>query len=300
MSSRAKGGKELKTSKLNVSFDLSTLRCVSAYQRAGKKVLACTFGESGVTSATVPADGMCDIMFYTDVQYDCDKDIIVPSDGGPAFSVFKSAASKYTKTTFGASMATGSITDVVKEKEFELASSLDELFSARLVHFGMLNVDNAEDYDDLKGADLQYLKALIKDDLRNELTDIARRGRYALLSFAMYARSYHMKATWNEASAREMSESTLNMDYAAEMCKMKTVKDVTEEETVYAADEHKKFLALFDTAVTFKTKTQARLRVMPNVYTGLAVYNIEMDDSKDTCGKGKFARLKSIKAALGA
>ncbi|KAK8760802.1 hypothetical protein V5799_027931 [Amblyomma americanum] len=140
-------------------------------------------------------------------------------------------------------------------------SSLDELFSARLVHFGMLNVDNAEDYDDLKGADLQYLKALIKDDLRNELTGIARRGRYALLSFAMYARSYRMKATWNEASAREMSDSTLNMDYAA---------------------------------------TKARLRVMPHVYTGLAVYNIEMDDYKGTCCKGKFARLKAIKAALGA
>lgn len=40
--------------------------------------------------------------------------------------------------------------------------------------------------------------------------------------------------------------------------------------------------------------------MMPRNFTGLAVYNVEMDDYKGACGKGKFVRLKAIKSALAA
>ncbi|XP_077523264.1 uncharacterized protein LOC144134177 [Amblyomma americanum] len=119
-----------------------------------------------------------------------------------------------------------------------------------------------------------------------------------MLSFAMYARTYRMKASWSKVSVRETSETSLNMDYAA-VCKMKAEKDSSDHGTMYVADQQK-FLALFDSPSTFKAKTKARLNVMPKNFTGLAVYNVEMDDSEDACGKGRFPRLRAIKRALAA
>lgn len=358
---------------------------MSAVKAAPSKsrLLVCSYGESGVVKTMVPIDGLCDVIFYTDVVYDGDAEAIVPRDGGPAFDVLKSAARKYKKTSFGTSMATGAIADAVKEKKSELMAAMGDLFSAKMVHLGMLNVENVEDYDKLKDADLQYIKvadeflqgksssltchralgvslrdgskgpkildaakqassdfpeltmviiklhtenygptgdhwplapnpddvdlsehnalsfAAIKDDLEEQLQAISKQGKYALLSFAMFARTYRMKETWSGAAAREMSESSLNMDYSS-VCKMKTEKDKEDTGTLYATDEHKKFLALFDSASTFTTKTNNRLSVMPKNFTGLAVYNVEMDDHKGTCGKGKFVRLKAIQAALAA
>ncbi|XP_077523914.1 uncharacterized protein LOC144135009 [Amblyomma americanum] len=347
------------------------------------KVLLCTFGEFGVRSSMVPPDGMCDIIFFTDVEYDNDKGAIVPTNEGPAFGVLQSAAKKYTKTTFGTSMSTGAIAEAVKDKADALKASMDEIFKARLLHFGMLNVENIENYDTLKGTDLKYLKvvadflktkvphrryhnalgislrdaskgdkilevaklaprdfpgltmivvklhtenvdnggdhwpvapnpdgvdltdhnalslASIKDEVKKQLLDVAKHGRYAMLSFAMYARTYRMKASWSKVSVRETSETSLNMEYAA-VCKMKAEKDSSDHGTMYIADQQKKFLALFDSPSTFKAKTKARLNVMPKNFTGLAVYNVEMDDSEDACGKGRFPRLRAIKAALAA
>ncbi|XP_077523969.1 uncharacterized protein LOC144135084 isoform X2 [Amblyomma americanum] len=347
------------------------------------KVLLCTFGEFGVRSSMVPPDGICDIVFFTDVKYDNDKGAIVPSNEGPAFGVLQSAAKKYTKTTFGTSMSTGAIADAVIDKADALKASMDEIFKARLLHFGMLNVENIENYDTLKGTDLKYLKvvadflktkvphrryhnalgislrdaskgdkilevaklaprdfpgltmivvklhtenvdnggdhwpvapnpdgvdltdhnalslASIKEEVKKLLLDVARHGRYAMLSFAMYARTYRMKASWSKVSVRETSEASLNMDYAA-VCKMKAEKDSSDHGTMYVADQQKKFLALFDSPSTFKAKTKGRLNVMPKNFTGLAVYNVEMDDSKAACGKGRFPRLRAIKAALAA
>lgn len=347
------------------------------------KLLVCSYGESGVVKTMVPSDGLCDVIFYTDVTYDNDAEAIVPRDGGPAFDVLKSAAKQYTKTSFGTSMATGAIADAVKDKKSELMAAMGDIFSSKLSHFGMLNVENIEDYDKLKDTDLQYIKvadeflqgkpssltshralgfslrdgskgpkildaakqissdfpeltiviiklhtenygpsgdhwplapnpddvdlsehnalslAAIKEDLEEPLQAIAKEGTYALLSFAMFARTYRMKQTWSGAAAREMSESSLNMDYSS-VCKMKTEKDSEDTGTLYATDEHKKFLALFDSENTFTAKTNNRLNVMPQNFTGLAVYNVEMDDHKGICGKGKFVRLKAIKAALAA
>lgn len=347
------------------------------------KLLVCSYGESGVVKTMVPSDGLCDVIFYTDVTYDNDAEAIVPRDGGPAFDVLKSAAKQYRKTSFGTSMATGAIADAVKDKKSDLMAAMGDIFASKLSHFGMLNVENIEDYDKLKDADLQYIKvadeflqgkpssltrhralgfslrdgaqgpkildaakqvsrdfpeltiviiklhtenygpsgdhwplapnpddvdlsehnalslAAIKEDLEEPLQAIAKEGTYALLSFAMFARTYRMKQTWSGAAAREMSESSLNMDYSS-VCKMKTEKDSEDTGTLYATDEHKKFLALFDSEKTFRTKTNNRLNVMPQNFTGLAVYNVEMDDHKGICGKGKFVRLKAIKVALGA
>ncbi|XP_037575664.2 uncharacterized protein LOC119457953 [Dermacentor silvarum] len=358
-----------------------TLAVKAAPRKA--RLLVCSYGESGVVKTMVPSDGLCDVVFYTDVTYDGEAEAIVPKDGGPAFDVLKSAATKYTKTSFGTSMATGTIADAAREKKSELMAAMADLFGAKMFHFGMLNVENIEDYDNLKDADLQYIKvaneflkgkssarlyhkalglslrdgskgakildaakrvtddfpeltmviiklhtenygpagdhwplapnpddvdlsehnalslAAIKDDMEEQLQAISSQGKYALLSFAMFARTYRMKKTWNGAAAREMSESSLNMDYSS-VCKMKTEKDSEDTGTLYATDEHKKFLALFDSASTFTKKTSKRLSVMPQNFTGLAVYNVEMDDYKGACGKGKFVRLKAIKSALAA
>ncbi|KAL1425900.1 hypothetical protein MTO96_018736 [Rhipicephalus appendiculatus] len=290
------------------------------------KLLVCSYGESGVVKTMVPSDGLCDVIFYTDVTYDNDAEAIVSRDGGPAFDVLKSAAKQYTRTSFGTSMATGAIADTVKEKKSELMAAMGDIFAAKLTHFGMLNVENIEDYDKLKDADLQYITvadeflqgkpssltrhralgfslrdgskgpkileaakqvssdfpeltmhnalslAAIKEDLEEPLQEISKQGKYAMLSFAMFARTYRMKHTWSGAAAREMSESSLNMDYSS-VCKMKTEKDSEDTGTLYATDEHKKFLALFDSENTFRTKTNNRLNVMPQKFTGLAVYN---------------------------
>lgn len=347
------------------------------------KLLVCSYGESGVVRSMVPSDGLCDVIFYTDVTYDNDAEAIVSRDGGPAFDVLKSVAKQYTRTSFGTSMATGGIARTVRNKKSELMAAMQDLFASKLTHFGMLNVENIEDYDKLKDADLQYIKvadeflqkkqssltrhralgfslrdgskgpkildaakqvssdfpeltmviiklhtenygpegdhwplapnpddvdlsehnalslAAIKEDLEEPLKEISKQGKYVMLSFAMFARTYRMKKTWSGAAAREMSESSLNMDYSS-VCKMKTEKDSEDTGTLYATDEHKKFLALFDSENTFRTKTNNRLSVMPRKFTGLAVYNVEMDDHKGACGKGKFVRLKAIKAALAA
>ncbi|KAH8028409.1 hypothetical protein HPB51_016522 [Rhipicephalus microplus] len=288
-----------------------------------------------------------------------------------------------------ASMRSGGVDDTAdarfasRNKKSELMAAMQDLFASKLTHFGMLNVENIEDYDKLKDADLQYIKvadeflqkkpssltrhralgfslrdgskgpkildaakqvssdfpeltmviiklhtenygpegdhwplapnpddvdlsehnalslAAIKEDLEEPLKEISKQGKYVMLSFAMFARTYRMKKTWSGAAAREMSESSLNMDYSS-VCKMKTEKDSEDTGTLYATDEHKKFLALFDSENTFRTKTNNRLSVMPRKFTGLAVYNVEMDDHKGACGKGKFVRLKAIKAALAA
>ncbi|XP_070378307.1 uncharacterized protein [Dermacentor albipictus] len=358
-----------------------TLAVKAAPRKA--RLLVCSYGESGVVKTMVPSDGLCDVVFYTDVTYDGDAEAIVPKDGSPAFDVLKSAARKYTRTSFGTSMATGAIADAAKEKKSELMAAMADLFSAKMLHFGMLNVENIEDYDNLKDADLQYIKvadeflkrkpsarsyhkalglslrdgskgakildaakrvsvdfpeltmviiklhtenfgpagdhwplapnpddvdlsehnalslAAIKDDIEEQLEAISSQRKYALLSFAMFARTYRMKKTWSGAAAREMSESSLNMDYSS-VCKMKTEKDSEDTGTLYATDEHKKFLALFDSASTFTKKANKRLSMMPRNFTGLAVYNVEMDDYKGACGKGKFVRLKAIKSALAA
>ncbi|XP_077523281.1 uncharacterized protein LOC144134196 [Amblyomma americanum] len=168
------------------------------------------------------------------------------------------------------------------------------------------NVDNGGDHwpvaPNPDGVDLTDHNALslasIIDEVKKQLLDVARHGRYAMLSFAMYARMYRMKASWSKVSVRETSETSLNMDYAA-VCKMKAEKDSSDHGTMYVADQQK-FLALFDSPSTFKAKTKARLNVMPKNFTGLAVYNGEMDDSEDACGKGRFPRLRAIKRALAA
>ncbi|XP_077523971.1 uncharacterized protein LOC144135087 [Amblyomma americanum] len=167
------------------------------------------------------------------------------------------------------------------------------------------NVDNGGDHWPVAanpdGVDLTDHNALslasIKDEVKKQLLDIARHGRYAMLSFAMYARTYRMKASWSEGSVREVSESSHNMDYEA-VCKMKAGNDSSDAGTMYAANQHKKFLALFDTPATLKAKTKATLRVMPKNFTGVVVYNVEMDDYKASCGKGRCPLLKAIKHGL--
>ncbi|XP_077523979.1 uncharacterized protein LOC144135098 [Amblyomma americanum] len=351
------------------------------------KMLACTFGSEGVLEAMVPPDGMCDVIFYTDVYFQEKRKKIEPMDSTLAFDVLKAKAIAYATTTFGTSMHTGAnISKTVNSKKQDLISALDRLFQEKMVHFGMLNVDQIEDYNNLARGALKYLDVvkdflkskkppptyhcalgvgltdgtkqqeildkavsaagtftgitmivikvhtekviqasqlfpvgpnpdaamlrhlkvltlgMISNGLKNRLDEIATSGqgvvRYALLSFAMYARTYRMSAKWANEEDRATAQSSMKMDFAL-MCKKKVKADPFDPGTVYSGDRDNKFLGLFDTVDTFKAKTATRVQKnLPANSTGLMAYHVEMDDFHDVCGEGNFARLKAIREEL--
>ncbi|KAK8776194.1 hypothetical protein V5799_030460 [Amblyomma americanum] len=113
---------------------------------------------SGVDIAMVPPDGLCDYIFYTDVHYNVEQQKIMPSHGYIAFDVLKEAANSYTSTTMGTSMELGTIGGIVANDASKVKTSMEDLFRQKFVHFGMLNINKAdEDFDTIKTGDLRYL-----------------------------------------------------------------------------------------------------------------------------------------------
>ncbi|KAH7941012.1 hypothetical protein HPB49_009189 [Dermacentor silvarum] len=121
------------------------------------RMLACTVGHETVLIDMVPPDGTCDIIFYTDVFFNDKKNRIEPLYGDTAFKVVQSVAAAYTKTTFGTSMHPGTIAQFIHDKSKNIENAMAKLFTDRFVHFGMLNVDNIEDFYQLKDGPLLYL-----------------------------------------------------------------------------------------------------------------------------------------------
>ncbi|KAL1485690.1 hypothetical protein MTO96_010033 [Rhipicephalus appendiculatus] len=83
------------------------------------------------------------------------------------------------------------------------------------------------------------------------------------------------------------------------LCKQDRERTQSDDVTNYSYDAGTKFLAMFDDTDTFKTKTQERVKLLPDSHGGIAAYKVEADDFVGACnGGGKFARLKAIREAL--
>ncbi|XP_065298223.2 uncharacterized protein [Dermacentor albipictus] len=137
------------------------------------KIFTCTYAELGVLNIMVPPDGVCDIIFYSHVYYDEYTKSILPQYSLTAYEVILNKTKKYKSTQFGTSMATGNINQSVVYDKANVVKALEALFQKGLVHFGMLNVYNLQDYDALKYGDFKYL-TLVAEFLHKKQGDKTR------------------------------------------------------------------------------------------------------------------------------
>ncbi|KAH6926322.1 hypothetical protein HPB50_017006 [Hyalomma asiaticum] len=152
------------------------------------------------------------------------------------------------------------------------------------------------------GADLNDRKILTlslgEDSLKDKLRDLSDGKRWTLLSFSMAVRTYRMKDNWRAPALNEAALRAIEMDYAA-VCKYNQERTHSDDVTNYSYDGGAKFLALFDDKETFQTKTKQRATLLPDTYSGIAVYKVEADDFAGSCNTGtKFARLKAVREAI--
>ncbi|KAL1443104.1 hypothetical protein MTO96_046116 [Rhipicephalus appendiculatus] len=133
-------------------------------------MLVCTFGHLGVLPAMVPPDGVCDVIFYEEVFYDQKTKSIQPTHSARSFHVLQSLKVTYTMTTFGTSMATGAIAQSVHNDKADVIAAMEPLFASGMVHFGMLNVADFENYN--KDGSLLYLQVV--DEFLKGKADSAR------------------------------------------------------------------------------------------------------------------------------
>ncbi|XP_070378328.1 uncharacterized protein [Dermacentor albipictus] len=344
-------------------------------------VLSCTVGHQAVIKDSVPPDGTCDSIFYTDVFFNNKNYKIEPLYSDTAFKVVQSAAATYSKTTFGTSMYPGTIGELVRNKQQDIESAMTKLFNDNFVDFGMLNVDNIEDYDKLKNGPLQYLKiaghfhttrghhcalgvGLLNGELGELILDKAKLAtedfpnitlivikihteragnsgrlypispnpdnvlltpyytlslpllgkqvperlqnltetgrRYALLSFAMFARTYRMPKRWTDAGNRNTrAQKGVIMEYRMVCRHSKITIDGRDPKSSCVANTTNKFLAIFDTTQNVKDKIGARkIYALPDKLGGIMAYRVDMDDYGGSCGEGVFPRLKAIRSEL--
>ncbi|KAL3191337.1 hypothetical protein MRX96_018745 [Rhipicephalus microplus] len=152
------------------------------------------------------------------------------------------------------------------------------------------------------GADLSRYKILTLslggESLKDKLQDISQGTRWTLLSFSMAVRAYRMRDNWQAPAMDQLALRAIEMDYAT-VCKQDREKTQSDDVTNYAYDAGAKFLAMFDDKETFRTKTQERVKLLPDSHGGIAVYKVEADDFVGDCNGGeKFVRLKSVREAL--
>ncbi|XP_054927993.1 uncharacterized protein [Dermacentor andersoni] len=135
-------------------------------------------------------------------------------------------------------------------------------------------------------------------EFMKELTDNNR--RHALTSFAMFARLYRMPEEWskNNNTIREASQVIL-LEYRM-VCHYTNIAAYPgDPSTSYASDRTTGFLAIFDTAQNVKDKIAYRKKKnIPDEFSGVMVFHVEMDDYAGTCGEGVFPRLYALRSEL--
>ncbi|KAH7971813.1 hypothetical protein HPB52_002973 [Rhipicephalus sanguineus] len=286
------------------------------------KMLVCTFGNLGVLSVMVPPDGVCDVIFYEEVFYDPKMKIIRPTHSAMSFHVLQSLNVTYTMTTFGTSMATGAIVQSVHNDKADVMAAMEPLFASGMVHFGMLNVADFENYN--KDGSLLYLEVVdefqkSKGDSKGHcalgvsLNDgtqgkvILEKAKEATVDFLGITMVIIKLHAGKVASAADLWPVGPNPDGAdlnnykilTLVCKLNREKTQSDDVTNYSYDARDKFLAMFDDTETFKNKTEERAKLLPDIHGGIAAYKVEADDFVGFCDGGeKFARLKAIRDAL--
>ncbi|KAL1474398.1 hypothetical protein MTO96_038007 [Rhipicephalus appendiculatus] len=346
-------------------------------------LLACTVGQMAVLPLMLPEDGLCDIVFYTDMFFNSQNNNIEPVYGNTTFQLVRDRIKSFSTTTFGLSMYPGSVGQFVSTKKKEMNASLNSLFLEGWMHFGMLHVQNILEYDELKNGPLKFLEVAseylstqstlpqhhvalgigvrdtvyadyLLDKADSVVTDFpaismiilkvhldmtiyrskinplppnpdsvdfhkrnfvslvslghqapkrlanlaSQKNRYALLSFAMYGRGYRMKAGWNDVTARDLAEYSINTEYRL-TCKEPSQPDYNDPDSTAVGNTTLLFLAVFDNVKNIQDKMSARKTTMPAQRGGIMAYRVDMDDWDGFCGEGKFPRLKAMKAELG-
>lgn len=137
----------------------------------------------------------------------------------------------------------------------------------------------------------------IKDHIA-DLKDITEKGTILMISIAMFARAYIL----NYNNKLEIANSSMVLDYAV-VCKCDTAcvrsKDPSDASGTSTFDvRNNTAVDFFDDPSSIEAKAQARLDILPHNYTGIAAYNVEMDDFDKTCDPSAFARLAAIKKKI--
>lgn len=148
------------TKKPNVTVSATTAQTSAPKFVLKIIVLTCTYGMTGVLETQLPPDGVCDLIFYTHVYFDTKEKKFDPLYGQTAYKVFTAAAAKYKHTTFGLSMALGTLPTVVKDHKSDVMAAMnDAMKKDNIVHFGMLEVD-VRDYAKVSSSGLQFLPVI--------------------------------------------------------------------------------------------------------------------------------------------
>ncbi|XP_054927994.1 uncharacterized protein [Dermacentor andersoni] len=131
-----------------------------------------------------------------------------------------------------------------------------------------------------------------------DLTDSNQ--RYALLSFAMFARAYRLPKRWVSARNRNTpAEKGVIMEYRMVCRNTNIVKDPLYADSSYVANTTNKFVAIFDTTQNVKDMIANRKKYhIPAKFGGIMAYRVDMDDYAGSCGEGVFPRLGALKSEL--
>lgn len=137
------------------------------------------------------------------------------------------------------------------------------------------------------GGDLQKYDVTTFNDIKDkldDLADVAEKGHYLMISMAMYALAYRVP---NYQQTLTLATSSVALDYgvvcacsSSAMCSRD--KDPNDQSSTLD-DRNKKTIDMFDTGDQIEKKVQDRLDVLPKNFSGIAAYNVEMDDFDQSC-----------------
>ncbi|KAH7945495.1 hypothetical protein HPB49_011410 [Dermacentor silvarum] len=290
--------------------------------------LLCTAGSRASSEEMLPPDGLCDLMFYTDVVWQ--DGALRGAQNKESWEAFQAAAQAATRTGHGlrANDFFGSLTTPLGRQK------LRELFFKNVVHYGILKAAGtvAQLLEDMHGK-LTLLKALkqlqekfmLEAPTTKPRLDVALGIRFTTYdspedskhhSAAMTALSNHLPITvfivhthiadwesgrypligtlWNHGQ-----EVTNAVSAPSLLCSRKTGVSVVSKGLVKLHSLGYNRTYAYDDAETMTAKAVAFFKLYQHVRQGWAVFDTEFEDYDDTCGNGTFSRLKAFKAKLG-
>ncbi|XP_075554116.1 uncharacterized protein LOC142587112 [Dermacentor variabilis] len=119
-----------------------------------------------------------------------------------------------------------------------------------------------------------------------------------MLSMGLFARAYQ---TTNGALGLAINSVVLDYPSACQCeageCERRTGDPFDKVDATVVA-WHQTTLVFFDDSKQIGTKAQSRIDVLPKNYSGIAAYNIEMDDFGGACDGSMFARLNAIRGQI--
>ncbi|KAH6930381.1 hypothetical protein HPB50_013166 [Hyalomma asiaticum] len=296
--------------------------------------LLCTAGSRAYSEEMLPTDGICDVMFYTDVVWH--DGTIRGAQNQESWEAFQAVAQTATRTGHGMSVDYGRANDFFGSLTAPLGRrTLRELFFKRIVHYGILKAAGtvAQLLDDMHGK-LNLLKALkqLQEKFTSEVSgtrprlDLVLGVRFSSYgspndskqhSAAITALCNHFPITvfviHTHIEDWEMGRYPLIgtlWDYGQDganavktpslVCTRKGGAAVVNKGLVklYSAGYNRTYA--YDDAETMTAKAAAFFKLYQHMCRGWAVFDAEFEDYDDTCGNGTFSRLKTFKAKLGA